>query len=76
LSLQIICCMNNLIKHQYGDKLNELAKEGVEISLERCLSQCVGCSRQPSFMADGKWYGLASNDDFLKVIYAKRQEIG
>jgi hypothetical protein len=76
MCLQIICCINNLRQHGYGDKLNELAGEGVDISLERCLSQCIGCRLQPAFMADGKWYGLTPDDDLKKMVYTKVNQIG
>lgn len=71
MTYRISCCVNNLIRHQYGDKLNELAAEGVEIRLERCQSQCVGCARQPAFMADGTWVGLEPNESFRDTVMGR-----
>lgn len=68
--IEIQVCVNNLSRHQYGAKLNELAKEGVTIRLERCLSACAGCSRQPAFAAAGKWIGVGPNEDYGKSVYA------
>lgn len=76
MGIQITCCITNLQRHQYGDKLNELAAEGVDIQIERCLSMCAGCSRQPSFMAEGKWHGVDNKEDFKKTVYANAGQIG
>jgi hypothetical protein len=66
----IACCINNLVQHQYGDKLQELAGEGVEINLERCLSQCAGCRRQPAFAVQGRWIAVEAGEGFKKTVYA------
>ncbi len=76
MTAKISCCINNLIQHQYGAQLNELAADGVEISLERCLHQCVGCKLHPAFETGGKWYGLEPDADFKKEVYAKARQIG
>jgi uncharacterized protein YuzB (UPF0349 family) len=66
----ISCCINNLVLHQYGDKLQELAAEGMDIRLERCLSQCAGCRRQPAFAVKGRWIGVEPGQGLKKTVYA------
>lgn len=72
----ISCCIRNLVQHQYGDKLQELAAEGLEIRLERCLSQCAGCLRQPAFAVEGRWIGMEPGECFKKTVYANTDEMG
>ncbi|RAV14871.1 DUF1450 domain-containing protein [Paenibacillus contaminans] len=69
MGVQITCCINNLSQHQYGEQLNRLAAEGAKIQVERCLSQCVGCRRQPSFMAHGKWFWVDSCEEIVEAAY-------
>ncbi|MDQ6417811.1 hypothetical protein RB620_00030 [Paenibacillus sp. LHD-117] len=64
----IRCCVTNLTRHQYGDVLNELQAGGVEIEIDRCQSQCVGCAKQAAFMTEGKWHGFASKEELKRAI--------
>ncbi|REE94610.1 hypothetical protein A8990_101406 [Paenibacillus taihuensis] len=56
----IVCCLRNLQENRHGTLLDELVEMGHEVSLDRCLNQCVGCRRGPALSMDGIWIGSTS----------------
>lgn len=57
---EVLCCINNLQKFDYGETLQKLVGEGNEVKLERCQGYCVGCKQQPAFIINGKWHSEES----------------
>lgn len=65
---RVLCCMSNLQSFQYGAVLQELADLKVEVLLDRCQGQCVGCRRQPAAIIDGKWMSFDDPAQFRHYV--------
>jgi uncharacterized protein YuzB (UPF0349 family) len=65
---QIYCCVNNLAQFQYGSILQELVDQGHSVELERCQSQCVGCSQHPAATVDGQWRDFDNAREMLEYV--------
>jgi hypothetical protein len=67
-SWSIRCCAANLMRHRYGDVLNELQAEGADIGLDSCQSRCAGCVKQAAYMADGSWFGFDTKEQLREAV--------
>ncbi|WP_219834061.1 hypothetical protein [Paenibacillus sp. R14(2021)] len=68
------CCANNVRQFQYGVTLQALADRGEDVKLERCVSFCIGCRREPQAMIDGRLQGSDNLAAFKVILLGEGQE--
>ncbi len=65
---KVVCCVTNFQRFQYGPVLQELVELKHEVSLDRCLSQCVGCSREVAAMINGQFKSFDDPGQFRQYV--------
>ncbi|MFD2611920.1 hypothetical protein [Paenibacillus gansuensis] len=64
----MMCCIRNLQQYRHGLLLEKYAKAGCLVTVERCLSQCIGCGKGPSVTVGNVWVGAESVEALEKQI--------